>query len=195
MAKPLKKTVSEFIDLSDKELKKKGYQVDKIWHRPDDNPGSKLYQIMDDRSCIGKSSFDDFWPHEYDDTFILEVRQNGLFSIIYRQGGMAWWYIKRIDSSNYELTDHGVSVVLSVFCPWKVLALSFTGVEYDRAFYYGAVIDSYGMPTFDLIELDGFTAHILDENSPYEPYPPDPNLPIDPDNPDVPDVPDSPDEW
>lgn len=72
------------------------------------------------------------------------------------------------------------------------LALSSTGVEYDRAFYYGAVIDSYGMPTFDLIELDGFTAHILDENSPYKPYPPDPNIP------DVPDIPgdkDNPDEW
>lgn len=187
MAKPLKKTVGEFIDLSDKELKKKGYQADKKWSRPDDNLGSKLYQIMDDRSRIEKSSFDDFWPDEYDDTFILEARQNGLFSIIYRQGGMAWWHIKRIGSSNYELTDHGVSVVLSVFCPWKVLALSFTGVEYDRAFYYGAVIDSYGMPTFDLIELDGFTMRIPDN-----PYPPDPNVPI---GPDVPDGPDGPDEW
>lgn len=54
-----------------------------------------------------------------------------------------------------QLTESEKNKFIKFLLP-QAIALDSQGVEYDRALYYGAVIDSYNTPTFDLIELDGF---------------------------------------
>lgn len=161
-------------------MKECGVGYPRIKSVPSDKYPCHLYPVLRDGSIsdegfhIKSDSYNElpYRSNRYKTLFVFgSVGIQDVLQLIYLdEHGNDYFMIS--GSSTY--TSLKASIVFAILKKLGVaptIALDSQGVEYNRAFISTAQ---------GLEELDGFTAHILDENSPYEPYPPDPNVPGNP---------------